>query len=57
MPLLVTKLFRPAPRSGVLLRHQLLTQLNQGLARKLTLVAAPAGYGKTTAGCGSSRTR
>jgi LuxR family transcriptional regulator, maltose regulon positive regulatory protein len=48
MLLLTTKLFRPPPRPGALLRPRLLAQLNQGLARRLTLVAAPAGYGKTT---------
>lgn len=48
MPLLATKLFRPPPRPGTVLRHRLLARLSEGLARKLTLVAAPAGYGKTT---------
>lgn len=48
MSLLATKLFRPPPRPGAVLRHQLLARLSNGLARNLTLVAAPAGYGKTT---------
>jgi LuxR family transcriptional regulator, maltose regulon positive regulatory protein len=48
MPLLATKLFRPPPRPGTVLRHQLFARLSEGLARKLTLIAAPAGSGKTT---------
>jgi LuxR family transcriptional regulator, maltose regulon positive regulatory protein len=48
MPLLATKLFRPPPRPGTVLRHQLFARLSEGLARKLTLLAAPAGSGKTT---------
>lgn len=48
MPLLATKLFRPLPRPGTVLRHQLFARLSEGLARKLTLIAAPAGSGKTT---------
>ncbi|HWQ14165.1 MAG TPA: LuxR C-terminal-related transcriptional regulator [Roseiflexaceae bacterium] len=48
MPLLATKLFRPPPRPGTVLRHQLFARLSEGLACKLTLIAAPAGSGKTT---------
>jgi LuxR family transcriptional regulator, maltose regulon positive regulatory protein len=48
MPLLATKLFRPPPRPGTVLRHQLFARLSEGLVRKLTLLAAPAGSGKTT---------
>jgi LuxR family maltose regulon positive regulatory protein len=48
MSLLATKLFCPPPRPGAVLRQRLLARLSDGLARKLTLVAAPAGYGKTT---------
>jgi LuxR family maltose regulon positive regulatory protein len=48
MPLLATKLFCPPPGPGTVLRQRLLARLSDGLARKLTLVAAPAGYGKTT---------
>lgn len=48
MSLLATKLFRPPLRPGTVLRQRLLARLNNGLGRKLTLVAAPAGYGKTT---------
>lgn len=48
MSLLATKLFCPPPRPGTVRRRQLLARLREGLARKLMLVAAPAGYGKTT---------
>jgi LuxR family maltose regulon positive regulatory protein len=46
--ILATKLFVPAPRSKIVLRLRLIEQLNKGLHRKLTLVSAPAGFGKTT---------
>jgi LuxR family maltose regulon positive regulatory protein len=52
--LLQTKLYLPTPRPDLVLRRRLLQQLLTGLwtgqafARKLTLVAAPAGFGKTT---------
>lgn len=46
--LLQTKLYRPQPRPGTIPRPHLIQQLNQGLHGKLTLVTAPAGYGKTT---------
>ena len=47
-PLLATKLYIPPLRTSVVLRPQLIEQLNAGLHRKLTLIAAPAGFGKTT---------
>jgi LuxR family maltose regulon positive regulatory protein len=48
-PILATKLFAPPPQSRVVLRHRLIERLNEGaLHRKLTLVSAPAGFGKTT---------
>lgn len=47
-PILATKLFMPPPRPKVVSRLHLIAQLNEGLARKLTLVSAPAGFGKTT---------
>lgn len=47
-PILATKLYVPAPRSNVVLRPRLFERLNEGLDRKLTLVSAPAGFGKTT---------
>ena len=48
--LLETKFHTPLWRSEGILRSRLLDQLQMGLSeqRKLTLVAAPAGYGKTT---------
>jgi LuxR family maltose regulon positive regulatory protein len=47
-PLLATKLYIPPPRPNVVLRPRLSKRLNDGLHRKLTLIAAPAGFGKTT---------
>ena len=47
-PILVTKLFIPATRPELVPRPRLIARLNSGLHRKLTLVSAPAGFGKTT---------
>ena len=47
-PLLETKLFLPRPRRGLVPRPRLRDRLHQGLALKLMLVSAPAGFGKTT---------
>jgi LuxR family maltose regulon positive regulatory protein len=47
-PILATKLYIPLPRPKVVLRPRLLEQLNEGQHRKMTLITAPAGYGKTT---------
>src|SRR5689334_17671758 len=47
-PILATKLYTPPPRSNVVRRLHLIAQLNEGLHRKLTLISAPAGFGKTT---------
>ncbi|MDY6877383.1 MAG: LuxR C-terminal-related transcriptional regulator [Chloroflexota bacterium] len=46
--LLTTKLYVPPPRTDLVLRPRLIERLNAGLHRKLTLVSAPAGFGKTT---------
>jgi LuxR family maltose regulon positive regulatory protein len=46
--LLSTKLYIPRPRSNLVSRPRLTDFLNVGLDRKLTLIAAPAGFGKTT---------
>jgi LuxR family maltose regulon positive regulatory protein len=46
--LLSTKLFIPRPRKNLVSRPRLVERLNVGLDRKLTLIAAPAGFGKTT---------
>ncbi len=59
-PILATKLYIPPPRPKVVLRPRLIERLNEGLQRKLTLISAPAGFGKTTlvsewvAGCGQT---
>jgi len=49
-PILATKLYVPPPRPKVVLRPHLINRLNEGLAmgRKLTLISAAAGFGKTT---------
>ena len=47
-PVLRTKLYRPPPGSGLVVRPRLLETLNQGMDLPLTVVIAPAGYGKTT---------
>jgi len=49
-PILATKLFVPPPRPDRVPRPQLIERLDLGLrfGRKLTLVSAPAGFGKTT---------
>ena len=45
--LLATKLHMPASRPGLVPRPRLTARLDEGLARGLVLVCAPAGYGKT----------
>ena len=47
-PILTTKLYVPRLRPNVVNRPRLLERLNEGLHRKLTLISAPAGFGKTT---------
>jgi LuxR family maltose regulon positive regulatory protein len=47
-PILATKLYIPRLRPNVVIRLRLLERLNEGLHRKLILVSAPAGFGKTT---------
>ena len=47
-PLLETKLYIPKLRPGLVPRPRLMERLNQGTERKLTLVSAPAGFGKST---------
>ncbi|OQY35750.1 MAG: LuxR family transcriptional regulator [Anaerolineaceae bacterium 4572_5.2] len=46
-PLLQTKLYIPPTRPESVPRPRLIERLNAGLHRKLTLVSAPAGFGKT----------
>ena len=60
IPLLRTKLYIPPVRPELVSRPRLIERLNAGLprhcaslsegrfARKLTLISAPAGFGKTT---------
>jgi LuxR family maltose regulon positive regulatory protein len=48
-PILATKLFVPALPPQVADRPRLTARLNEGMTRKLTLISAPAGFGKTTA--------
>jgi LuxR family maltose regulon positive regulatory protein len=47
-PILVTKLYIPPPRPKIVLRPRLIERLNPDLRRGLTLISAPAGFGKTT---------
>ena len=46
--LLTTKLFLPPARPNRVSRPRLVAQLNQATLHSLTLIAAPAGFGKTT---------
>jgi ATP/maltotriose-dependent transcriptional regulator MalT len=50
IPLLTTKLFIPPPRPGLVVRPRLLDRLNASVraAQRLIVIAAPAGFGKTT---------
>src|SRR5262245_26111420 len=47
-PLLTTKLHLPQARRDLVPRPHLFARLHQGLRSKLTLVSAPAGFGKTS---------
>ena len=49
-PLITTKLYIPPPRFNLVTRPRLIQRLDEGLRRghKLTLISAPAGFGKTT---------
>jgi len=46
--ILATKLYIPAQRLQAVLRPRLIEKLNKGLPHKLTVISAPAGFGKTT---------
>jgi len=48
MALIRTKLYGPRKRSDLITRHRLLERLNAGLSGHVTLVCAPAGFGKST---------
>jgi len=45
--ILATKLGIPSPRPKAVLRPRLMERLNEGLPHKLSLLSAPAGFGKT----------
>ncbi len=45
---LATKLYLPPARQTLVARPRLLEQLNEGLKGRLTLISAPAGFGKTS---------
>ena len=47
-PVLITKLYVPPTRPKVITRPRLVDRLNEGLHHKLTLISAPAGFGKST---------
>jgi len=47
-PILATKLYVPPPRPSAVPRPRLVERLDEGLRCKLTLISAPAGFGKTT---------
>ena len=47
-PILTTKLYIPPPQLKVVLRPRLIERLDETLHRKLTLISASAGFGKTT---------
>jgi LuxR family transcriptional regulator, maltose regulon positive regulatory protein len=47
-PLLETKLYIPRLRRGLVARPELSERLSRGAELKLTLISAPAGFGKTT---------
>lgn len=49
-PLIATKLYIPPARPGLVVRPRLLERLNRGLQHRpgISLVCAPAGFGKTT---------
>jgi LuxR family maltose regulon positive regulatory protein len=47
-PLLETKLYVPRLRRGLVARPRLIERIRRGAESKLTLISAPAGFGKTT---------
>ena len=47
-PLLETKFYVPKLRRGLVARPRLSERLSRGAESKLTLISAPAGFGKTT---------
>jgi LuxR family transcriptional regulator, maltose regulon positive regulatory protein len=47
-PLLATKFYIPPTRPQLVLRSELIEQVNEGVQGQLTLICAPAGFGKTS---------
>lgn len=47
-PLLTTKFYYPQPREGLVARPHLIQHLNAGERGMVSIISAPAGYGKTT---------
>ena len=47
-PMLTTKLFAPSKAPHSVIRSRLIARLDNGLSRKLTLICAPAGFGKSS---------
>lgn len=47
---LTTKFYLPEPAPNAVARPHLLARLDRGLDRRLTIICAPAGFGKTTLG-------
>jgi len=47
-PIVETKLLRPRPRTGIVDRPRLVRALARGAEAPVTLLSAPAGFGKTT---------
>ncbi len=47
-PILKTKLYMPPVPPEMVCRSRLVERLKEGFTRKLTLISAPAGFGKTT---------
>ncbi|WP_314586828.1 hypothetical protein [Paenibacillus terrigena] len=48
IPIISTKLYIPPLRTSLVTRPRLIERLSEGAKRKLTLISAAAGYGKTT---------
>jgi LuxR family transcriptional regulator, maltose regulon positive regulatory protein len=46
--LLSTKFYIPSIRQELVSRARLIERLDEGVHRKLTIISAPAGFGKTT---------
>lgn len=46
--ILPTKFIAPQPQAHLVWRNRLLKEMNTNIGKKLTLISAPAGYGKTT---------